>query len=522
MKLSEDSLFRLIRCLTATEELRFIKYAQSLHTKDDAAYLKLFDIIRKQDKYDAKEIQQKTKEIDSNIAKTKQYLYNILIDYLVRNDQSDHPIIQKVEMLYRQAKFLHSKGMYKEAMGVMTEAKKEANKYDFFTLLTNIIHLEISLIYSAGGDNLAENLQKAFNEKSDAGKKEAIIDQYKYMFGCMGSFISKGISPQNILSHPTLGKIIQSEIFLNHDVSGLPFMAQYFFHKAHITYYGLLNDIERSFAQQNKIFDLWLRFPDMKKSLDSLYYQWLTGYLHSKEVFKDFSNIKILFDEYKTIGGSQLQQKAAYNHSVNLIKSRLALCAGNIDASIRYANIAINSILTQGSSNIDMSNELIGYLRFSFIYFMKGDMQKVIYYLDKMDTYHTFLVKHGWGFITRMRIMRMLVSVERKKFDLLEDFYEANKKYFDRKKELTNLDIVDIFMQFFKEIILRYNERELLEEFKAFKNKLLQDNLYRHVESFIGFDILIWLDSKITNKPMQLLLKEKAEKEYPEIFEVTL
>lgn len=522
MKLSEDSLFRLIHSLTATEESRFIKYAQSQHTKDDTAYLKLFDIIRKQNIYDAKAIQQKTKEIDSNAIKTKQYLYNTLIDHLVRNDQSDHPITQKVEMLYRQAKFLYYKGMYKEAISSVSEAKKEANKYDFFNLLTNIINLEISIIYSTGNDNLAECLEKAFTEKNNAGKKEAIIDQYKYMFACIGSFISKGVSPKNILSHPTIGKIIQSEIFLNQEVSGLPFMAQYYFHKAHITYYGLLNDIEKSFDHQNKIFNLWSRFPDMKKSSGSLYYQWLTNYLHLKQIFKDFSNIKKLLEESTPLGSSQLHQKALYFHNTNHTKSRLALCAGNIDTSIKYANIATKTILLQESSNLFIMHELICYLQFSIIYFMNADMQKANYYLDKMDTYHAFLVKQGWEFISRIRIIRMMITFERGNYDLLEDFYEANKKYFDRKRVLSNLDITSLFMQFFKNILSLNNKQKIQQEFITLKNKLLQDNLHRYVEFFIGFDVLIWIDSKITNKPMQLLLKEKAKKEYPEIFEIKL
>lgn len=520
MKLSEDSLFWLVHSISATEESQFKKHVRGKLTKGDSAYLTLFNVMKKLDTYDAKELQNKIK--GANTSKTKQYLYQALLEFLVKNDRTGHPIALKVEMQCHKAKVLYYKGLYKEAMNTISEAKKEAVKYNLYNLLINAIDLEIPLISETYKDNLPNYLRKVFIEKTEARKMEAIIDQYRYMFAYVLYFSRKGTGTKDTASHAALNKVVQSDMFLNQDYSDLPFLARYYYHMSHINYYILINDIEKQFDQHNKVFKLWSRFPDMKKGMDNQYYGWLPDFLYLKGICKDFSNLGDVMEEIRMQNISQPLKEVRYINSINVVKSKFALWAGDTNASISYAKAATQAKLIPESSMAPITLKLVPWMQLSVIYFIRNDFQKAYYYLNKIDAHHPVLVKRWLIFISIIRIRRMMLAFEKGDLILLQDLYKANKKYFSRKRTLINQDIIILFMQFFKKIIPLHDVRKIQQAFNTFKNEVLQNKLQRKIEFFIGFDVTIWLDSKVTNKPMELLLKERAEKDYPEIFEIKI
>jgi hypothetical protein len=176
MKASED-LHQLIHSMNMSEK-RYFKIHASRHIiGKQNNYIRLFDAIEKQDKYDENEIKRKfgADTFIKHLPSEKHYLYQQILESLnaFNQDKTFHArhnnILTSIEILYNRGLFGHCRKLIRKA-------KVEASSLERFAILYQIVHWETMLFIK---DEDEKNLDKSLKEE------QRILETMQYQSALM-------------------------------------------------------------------------------------------------------------------------------------------------------------------------------------------------------------------------------------------------------------------------------------------------------------------------------------------------
>ncbi|MEL6845654.1 MAG: hypothetical protein AAFP02_20815, partial [Bacteroidota bacterium] len=131
-------LFKLIKTLTKAEKRHFTLYAKKIQQKGDVRFLKLFELLEKQEEYDESTLLEKFKRINkSQLTNLKRNLYKHLLISL-RLLQSKKQIEIQIREYTDFADILYGRGLYLQALKILAKAKKLAREHHL-----DLLHLEV-------------------------------------------------------------------------------------------------------------------------------------------------------------------------------------------------------------------------------------------------------------------------------------------------------------------------------------------------------------------------------------------
>ncbi len=163
MRTSSDLLWKLVAAMNSTEKLFFRRNFSGTRGSGKSIYLKLFNAIAAQKKYDEAVIIKKLTPLisEKNIAAQKHYLYKQLCDALLICDSRD----DLSQALYRDIqliRMLRKKGMLDEAHSLWKKSVLKARKSESFPLL-NLLKSEFGkMILFSGNQTGDEELHSIF------------------------------------------------------------------------------------------------------------------------------------------------------------------------------------------------------------------------------------------------------------------------------------------------------------------------------------------------------------------------
>ncbi|MCP4437984.1 MAG: hypothetical protein GY810_03490 [Aureispira sp.] len=140
--MKSNKLFDLILSMSRAEKGFFKKNAK-LYGSTDSQYLKLFEAIDKQDKYDEVKLLKKFKK-DSFIKHfhvTKNYLFGAILSSL-KNYRTSKSKKSQLEQLKMEIEILIERSLYEEADKLIQKVKKQAYAIEYFEVLLTVLKLE--------------------------------------------------------------------------------------------------------------------------------------------------------------------------------------------------------------------------------------------------------------------------------------------------------------------------------------------------------------------------------------------
>lgn len=138
-----SSIFSFIHSLTPSEKRYFKLYAQRQVQGRDTNYLKLFEAINNQEKYDEEELLKKFRKESfvKQFAVTKNYLFNMLLKSMQEYNEENF-IEWKIRNMFLQVKILASKGLDMEAAKLIKKTKELAFQYEYYHVIMDVLHIE--------------------------------------------------------------------------------------------------------------------------------------------------------------------------------------------------------------------------------------------------------------------------------------------------------------------------------------------------------------------------------------------
>jgi hypothetical protein len=165
--------------------------------------------------------------------------------------------------------------------------------------------------------------------------------------------------------------------------------------------------------------------------------------------------------------------------------------------------------LEKFASRLDKHYILIFWYKIACLYFGSGNHREAIVWLNKIINSKDIDLRediHAFA-----RIMNLISHYEIGNTDLVEYHIKSTYRYLLKKGDLHLFQ--RIILNFLKQLTLETTQKNLINAFADLKNQLLPllENPYEK-RAFIYFDIISWLESKIENKRVEEIIKEKASR----------
>ena len=503
----KDNLFILVKSLTKSEKRQFKLYVGRLGVNSDSKFLNLFNVLDKLKEYDEIAILKSTEIKKQQLANVKAHLYKQILISL-KLSPSHQNIRSQIREQLDFASILYHKGLYKQSLKILDKAKELAVQNEEKNLAYEIVEFEkviesqyITRSISSRADELTVQAKELSTQNMIASKLSNLSLQL-YSIILKTGYV-KSEAEGNEVSDYFKARLPKYKI------KDLGFREKLWLYNAYLWYSFLLQDFKNCYKYALKWVDLFYENPSMI-SLNPVFFLKGNNYLLESLFFIKNKN---KFDE-------ALNKFQAVIEDKNFPKDE------NVEAlSFLYFNLnKINSFFIDGSfkegvelipkidkdlerfkDRIDEHHTMVFYYKFASLHFGSGNNKACIFYLDKIISNKSLTMRED--LLCFSRVLNLVAHYEAGLDYHLETLLRTTYKFLIQMNELHEVqkemikfirNLQDIYPQDIKKAF-----KSLLEKLKVYENHPFERR------AFLYLDIISWLESKVKNKPVDQVIREK-------------
>ena len=505
----KDNLFQLIKSLTKSEKRQFKLYVGRMGSNNDAKFLSLFNLLDKLEKYSETTILKKGIVTKQQLSNLKAHLFKQILISLRLN-----PVHQNIRIQIREqidfAAILYQKGLYKLSLKILDKAKmlalKNEEKYSAFDIVEFEKLIESQYITRSLTNRAQELIKEAdfLRSQNDLASKLSNTSLLLYE-----RLIKTGYAKSD-QEFREITKFFYENI-PTMKVEKLGFREKLWYYKAHVWYSFLVQDFLSSFKYASKWVSMFNDKPEMISIHPVFYLKGNNFLMESLALIKYPEKFKVTLQnmhrKIKSLEFSKNENLAGlsflyyYNNRFNLY-----FLQGDFEDGL-----AILPEVTQGiedfRNQIDPHHIMMFYYKIACLYFGSGDNENCIVYLNKIISDKHLKMREDLLCFTR--ILNVVAHYEAG-FDYhLENHLRETYKYLIK---MDDLHAVQKAMMRFVRSLGDIYPHELKAAFIKLHKELKQyeEDPYER-RAFLYLDILSWLESKIENRSIGEIIKEKAK-----------
>lgn len=506
-----DPLFQIIKSLTKAEKRYFKLHVNKQTAGEDTKFLKLFDLIDKQKYYDESKILEKEKTIKSQqLSNLKAHLYKQILQNL-RNINSDEDIDLRIRELIDHSAILYNKCLYDQCVKMLDKAKNLAKKYDKNVLLLEIIEFEKRLVTKYIRSNIEVKVSELIKASDQINKKINNINTFSNLTIKLYSFYLKIGFLRNHKDFELVNSFLYSTLPVFQEEQ-LSFDEKMYLYNSFVGYYFFIQDFERGYEYAKKWVSLFDENFDLILPKIEIYIRAINNLLVSQSKLHRYDEFKITVRKLNSIveipdlklteNIRLLLFKYSSTHRIN----RYFMLGEFTEGSKIIPEIAES--LENFEHLLDTHYVIIFYYKFACMYFGNSDYKKVIYWLNKIINMKDVDLRsdiHSFA-----RILNLISHYELGNLDLVDYYIRSTYRFLIKKNDLHLFQ--KIIMKFLRKLS-SITRDQLIDAFKDLREQLLplNDKFYDR-RPFIYFDIISWLESKIENRDIQEIIREKAQR----------
>ncbi len=506
---NKDNLFVLIKSLSKSEKRQFKLYVGRLDVNTDAKFIALFNLLDRMNEYDEQAILQSGIVKKQQLSNLKAHLYKQILISLRLNPSHQNIRVQIREQL-DFATILYHKGLYKQSLKILEKAKQLALNSQEKNVALEIVELEkvietqyITRSLSHRADELAVEAKQLSIENVLTSKLSNLSLQ---LYGIMlkTGYVKSDAEYDHITEY-------FNKRLPEYNLDELGFRERLWLYKAHLWYSFLVQDFLSSYKYANKWVSLFYEHPEMIK-INPVFFLKGTNYLLESLFFLKYGS------QFKTVLHRLEQTTQDKDFPLNdNTKSLLFLYTYNnklnlhfLEGTFREALGLVNEIkkgIKKHSLQLDEHHIMLFYYKIGCLYFAVGDNKTCISYLNKIIENKSLKARED--LMCFARVLNLVAHYEAGLDFRLEQQLKSTYKFL---LKMNDLQAVQKEMIRFLRNLGNIYPHELKTEFKKLHARLKQfeDHPYEK-RAFLYLDIISWLESKIHNKTVEQVIKEKAQ-----------
>jgi hypothetical protein len=512
-KQQTDHLFQLIKSLSKSEKRNFRLYARRQGAGEGAKFLQLFDILDKQGAYDEAALLKKAHSIKPRqLSNLKAHLYKQLLKSLrLKNVALDAEISIRESIDY--ARVLYNKGLYRQALRILEKTKSKAHRSRKHLLRMEILEFEKTIEMQYITRSLESRADELIEESEAVIDRIASAEKYSNLALKLYSLYLKVGSARNKKDMLMISSFFNSHFDMPRDINQCDFYEKLYIYQCYVWYNYIIQDFLMCYKYAQKWVDLFRVNREMMGLQTDMYLKGmnnLLGALHMLCYHRKFelelnhlrnltNDPSIPFDD----NNRMLYYLFTYTHSINY-----HFLEGTFTEGLELVP-RINQFIHDYQGKLDSHRILVFYYKLASLYFGSGDFRSALQYENRVLQYRDISIRGDIHSFTRL--LNLVTHFELGNDDLVE--YQVKSTY----RFLSRMDDLQEVQRYILDFIRRLSQIEpgqLKTEFARLRDRLisLENNPFEK-RAFLYLDIISWLESKIRNRPVQEIIRDKALQE---------
>ena len=502
-------LFNLIKSIKPSEKRYFKLMTRRENGQDKSKFLQLFDLIESQPTYDEDELALTAGFVTpGQLSNLKANLYKKLLNSLRNYNVSSTPDMQTRELV-DHAQLLFDRSLYKQCDEILKKAKTQAKRNDNLEQLLVILKWQKNLLFQASSANNWNRANNIIVEVQEVSNRINNINQYTNLqLELNAIYLKTGFIKNEIEYNQVLNLVSSSLPKVNENLLSLTEKSSLF--SLFVDYYFFIQDFTRGFKYAKK----WVELFDSKHLIYSkleTYIKALNSLMiaQTKLVkYNEFNKTKRKLRALRSLPALQINEninlklfKYTYVHEFNGLFMK-----GDFSHGVLLMD-KIKPRMDEYVERLDDHSRVIMYYKVACLYVGNSDFGEALIWLNKIiNTEKDDLREDIHGFA---RILQLICHFEMGHNEVI-DYYVRSTYRFLLKTENLQMYQKNI-LNFLKKLSISISDEEILNRFERLRQQLLplEQNPYEK-RAFIYFDIISWLESKLQNRPVQDIIKEKA------------
>jgi len=504
---STDSLFQLIHSLQKSEKRNFKLYVQRNSSNNDLKIVQLFDVIDKMPAYDETILINKTSSIKKQqLPNLKAHLYRQILSSLRLLESSENIDIQLHEQL-DFARILYNKGLYHQSLRTLEKIKEVA-------LANNQIHFQIEVLIIEKKIE-ALHITRSMQDRADALTRDINIANKHLAKQSKLSNLALQLYSWYIKNGLARNKEDEKEVedyFKKHFTEDIKtperFYEKLYYHQSYCWYAFIRQDYLMYYRHTQKWVDLFYAEPAMIQIETGNYIKGIHNLLNAHFTTRNFAGFEKTLAQFETFSQSDIV-KLNDNNKIQVFvylyiaKINQHFLEGTFNEGLKIVD-EITTRLDEYNLFLDQHRTLIFYYKIASLYFGAGDYGSAIDYLNKIINWKVNLRNDLQCYA---RLLHLIAHYELGNFQLLEYLIKTVYRFMAK---MQNLSLVEEEIFKFLRKSFYMSARKLKPEFENLLHTIKQFETSKfETRAFAYLDIISWLESKVSNKPVYEIIREK-------------
>ena len=505
----KDNLFVLVKSLSKSEKRQFKLYVGRLGVNEDSKFLQLFNVLDKLTAYDEVVILKKGIVKKQQLSNLKAHLYKQILISLRLNPSHQNVRIQIREQL-DFATILYHKGLYKQSLKILDKAKALAIANEEKNVAYEIIELEKVIESQYITRSLSNRADELTIQAKEISKQNVLASKLSNLsLQLYGLFLKTGYV-KNDKEYQRVTNYFNSRL-PKYEINELGFREKLWLYKSYLWYSFLIQDFLSCYKYSKKWVELFHDNQSMIK-LNPVFYLRGNQYLLEALFFiKHHDKFQKTLTSLETITNEKWFPKDDNVESLTFLyiyanRFNLHFMEGSFREGLPLIDKVIEGV-KRHRSRLDEHHVMVFYYKIASLYFGIGENRKCIEFLGKIISNRSLEMRED--LLCFSRILNLVAHYEAGLDYNLEILIKSTYKFLIKMEDL--YEVQKEMIKFLRGLGDIY-PHELKVEFKKLLEKLKQyENHPYERRAFLYLDIISWLESKIENKSVDLIIREKFQ-----------
>ncbi|MEH0154526.1 hypothetical protein V6R21_10305 [Limibacter armeniacum] len=514
-KEKSESLFLLIKSLSKSEKRYFKLFVSQQDSKaTDKKFVRLFDVIDGMEVYDETRISVHAPELKaSQLPNQKAHLYKRILQALRQYERGKLTDIDIREMI-DYAELLFNRSLYDQCVEVLKKARRKAEQHDNLELLLEIYKWEKIVLSMTLSKNNEDRVNKIVKGVETTNNRINNINRFTNLTVKLNSLYLKMGYVKNRKDHEAVSKLFHDEM-VPYDERRLSFTEKLNLYVLYVGYYFFIQDVDKAYMYAYKLVNMFdekdlLMLPRLDMYIRGLNSLMIAQYKLNK--YREFVETRNKLKRLNKLPSSLLNDniriklfKYSYVHEFN----RLFMLGNFKEGVERFERIEPH--IDFFVEKLDKHSRMILFYKIACLYVGDSNYRGAVYWLNRII--NTEYVENDMreDIHSFARILSLICHYELENIDVMEYLVRSTYRFLYKKG---NLYLVHLYiLHFLKKLNKEMTPKELMHEFVKLREQLLplEDDPYER-RPFIYFDIISWLQSKISGQPVEEIIQAKAKK----------
>jgi hypothetical protein len=467
--------------------------------------VQLFDALDKMKDYDEEELLRKNESIHKQqLSNLKAHLYDQILSSLRIVKQNENIDLQIHEQL-DHAKILYNKGLYIQSLRLLDKIKTLTKQNNQVTFLLQVLFLEKKIESLHITRSMQDRAKQLSDEIDEANEQLALIAKTSNLsLQLYGWYIQHGHA-RNQEDRSTLDALMQDPI-LEKVKSVKGFYERLYQYQCYCWYGFITQDFLMHYRYAQKWVDLFEQHDNMQLIESAQYIKGLHNLISAHFDLKNIDKFKETISLLEQFSETPI----VLNNKNNLIQSFVYLYIGKINQHFLEGTFSeglamvptMEEKLKEIEMYMDSHRVLVFYYKIACLYFGAGNAEKTIDYLNRIINWKVNLRDDLQCYA---RLLHLIAHYELGNMEVVTYLSKSVFRFMAKMKNLGEVE--NVLFNFLRTTIQSGKEasfQELLVKLKPLEKNKLESR------AFMYLDIISWLESKIENKDVQTIIKEKS------------